>query len=161
MLKYFFSEKRCTSLEWKDSVLLVDDVFDMPYWAKVLAFRCEVVDFVCEFEDGPAEDTWVAAHDAVEGAKGVGTGVKVEGPVAVEGSAESGEEEGACALSDVLPGAVTLHALGEGLGAPGVDSADDAASVHDVEGGLADELADVLVGGDVGGDAEHFVEGHG
>jgi hypothetical protein len=71
-----------------------------------------------------------------------------------------GEREGRV-LADILAGPVSFHALGESAGAPGVEGPDDAAVVHDVGGGLADELADVLVGRDVGGDAEHLVERHG
>jgi len=64
----------------------------MMNWTKVLAFPSEIIYFVCEFEDSPAEDTGVAAHDAVEGAEGVGTGVKVEGPVAGEGGVSGGQD---------------------------------------------------------------------
>ena len=125
----------------------------------MLALSCQILDFVCEFEDSPAKDTGVSAHDAVEGSKRVGAGVKVECPVTrqVSHSRRIKEES---VLSNILSGPVSLHPLRESLGAPGIDGTDDTALVHDVEGRLADELAYVLVGWDVRRYTEHLVERH-
>jgi hypothetical protein len=53
----------------------------MVYRADVLALSCQILNFVCELEDSPAEDAGVSAHEGVEGPEGVWACVKVEGPV--------------------------------------------------------------------------------
>lgn len=131
----------------------------MLYWPNVLALSCQILDFVCEFQDSPAKDTRVSAHDTIEGSKRLGACVKVKCPVTIQVS-DSKRIKEESVLSNILSGPVSLHPLRESLGAPGINGADDTALVHDVEGRLADELADVLVGWDVCGYTEHLVERH-